>query len=281
MIRFEQRFKFAYIAAVASLVGGALGFRAIISTFDVHLIKKPVPLRLALDSLPARIGSWEKIGDDAEYGAAAIESLGTDIVLTRRYQNDDTKTVLELHIAYYTGKIDSVPHVPERCWATSGLLATMAPAHFNLDVGTAWELDSNTVHQGSNEPYPVVQRSHPITGREQTIFMPLGEVVLRATEFQDAKRPQQRLVGGYFFIANGRLTPSAFGVRGLAFNRSDEYAYYCKVQLNFSGLAGESGDLLPTFLPIATEFFEALMPELMARLPEWPSVERSFKDPTT
>ena len=243
--------------------------------FDVHLIKKAVPLRSSLDSLPIRIGTWEKFGNDAEYGAADIESLGTDIVLTRMYRQDGTDVILELHVAYYTGKIDSVPHVPERCWATSGLEATMAPSHFDLNVGKSWRVDQETLHVASSSPYPIVNRKHPVTGRDEIVFMPVGDVVMRATEFQDPKNPNERLVGGYFFIANGSLTPSAFGVRGVAFNRSVEYAYYCKVQLNYIGKVNQGEDLISTFIPVATDFFEVLLPELMVRLPEWPSIEGS------
>ena len=275
MIRFDSRFKLAYAAALIALVGGALGFRSIISAFDVHLIKKAVPLRLSLDGLPKRLGTWEKMGEDAEYGAADIESLGTDIVLTRMYRQDETNVILELHVAYYTGKIDSVPHVPERCWATSGLTATMAPAHFDLNVGKSWGVDQETLHVASGSPYPIVNRKHPVTGRDEKVFMPVGDIVMRATEFQNAKDPNIRLVGGYFFIANGSLTPSAFGVRGVAFNRSVEYAYYCKVQLNYVDKVDQGDDLLPAFIPVASDFFEVLLPELMARLPEWPSIEGS------
>ena len=28
---------------------------------------------------------------------------------------------LQVHISYYTGTIDDVPHIPERCWYASGL----------------------------------------------------------------------------------------------------------------------------------------------------------------
>lgn len=273
MISFHRGFKATYVAAIVVLIGGALGFRGAISSLQVHLMKKAVPLRLSLDSLPEKLGDWEKFGDDAEFGAAEIESLGTDIVLTRRYRQHGTGEMIELHVAYYTGKIDSVPHVPERCWASSGLLQTVPPVRLGLDVGEAWVLDEEVVHASSNQPYPIIHRTHPVTRRPEKVFMPMGAPEIRVTEFQDAKRPDNRLVGGYFFIANGQLTPSAFGVRGLAFSRSNEYAYYCKVQLNYVGTVGNSDELVSTFIPIASAFVDALLPELMTRLPEWPSIE--------
>lgn len=275
MIRFQKGIVIIYVTAVVVLIGGAIGFRSLIRGLDYHMMKKPVKLRLALDGIPSTLGEWKQVGKDAVYGSAEIESLGTETVLTRTYVREGSKRkeAIELHIAYYTGKIDDVPHVPERCWATSGLLQTISPEHLELDVGTMWERNETPIHKGSGEPYPFIQRLHPVTGASETVYMPVGDFLVRATEFQNEKKPTERLVGGYFFIANGRITPSAFGVRGLAFNRTDEYAYYCKVQLNFIGIAEEDREVFSAFIPVATNFIDHLLPELMARLPEWPAYD--------
>ena len=101
---------------------------------------------------------------------------------------------------------------------------------------------------------------------------------MQATEFQSEDRPDERLVGGYFFIANGRVTPSAFGVRSLAFNRTDKYAYYCKVQINFVGKSRQEREIFGKFEDVAGDFLEELMPELMKRLPDWPAIEAGSFD---
>ena len=281
MIRFQRGIVISYVTTMLVLIGGAVGFRSVISGLEYHMMKKPVKLRLALDGIPNHLGNWEQVGDDVVYGSAEIESLGTETVLTRMYQREgaEKNVVIELHVAYYTGKIDSVPHVPERCWATSGLQQTISPEHVNLNVGEHWKRNDDLLHKATAQPYPFIQRVHPVTGKNETVYMPVGDFKIRMTEFQNPKKPMDRVVGGYFFIANGRLTPSAFGVRGLAFNRTDEYAYYCKVQLNYLGSAQDDREVFLEFQPVATQFLNELLPELMARLPDWPTYDAmSFDD---
>ena len=148
MIRFQRGIVISYVTAMLVLIGGAVGFRSLISGLEYHMMKKPVKLRLALDGIPNHLGDWEQVGDDVVYGSAEIESLGTDTVLTRMYQREGSEknVVIELHVAYYTGKIDSVPHVPERCWATSGLQQTISPEHVNLNVGEHWKRNDDLLH---------------------------------------------------------------------------------------------------------------------------------------
>ena len=195
-----------------------------------------------------------------------------------RKKTDEGMQNVDLHIAYYTGKIDDVPHVPERCWATAGLTQTIAPEKIALDLADNWQVDDETRNSATDEAYPFVERTHPITGSVEVVHMPAGDVVMQATEFQNDKKPDERLVGGYFFIANGRVTPSAFGVRALAFNRTDEYAYYCKVQINFAGKASREREIFDKFGDISSDFLQQLMPELMIRLPDWPDIEANGFD---
>jgi hypothetical protein len=79
------------------------------------------------------------------------------------------------------------------------------------------------------------------------------------------------------FVANGRCTPSTIAVRELAFDLTDRYAYYCKVQLS---ARYPDGDLPPKerFRRDAEDFLAHLFPHLMRRLPDWPTVERSEND---
>ena len=52
MIRFNRGIVSAYVAAILVLLGGAIGFRELIRNLDYYLMKKPVPLRKALDGIP-------------------------------------------------------------------------------------------------------------------------------------------------------------------------------------------------------------------------------------
>ena len=109
--------------------------------------------------------------------------------------------------------------------------------------------------------------------------MPLGDYRLRITQFQDPRKPKRRLLGGYLFIANGRLTSDAYGVRALAFERTERFAYYCKVQFSMEiSVSNEEDSAIPLFRESANELFVALLPHLMVRLPDWPTVERRAAD---
>jgi hypothetical protein len=99
---------------------------------------------------------------------------------------------------------------------------------------------------------------------------PSAPLQLRITEFQGKSGQQrQRLFAGYCFIANGGWVSSAEGVRALAFNLTDDYAYYLKLQIGSTDvespedLAGAAGSLL-----------DDLLGELMTCLPDWAKVRR-------
>jgi len=104
--------------------------------------------------------------------------------------------------------------------------------------------------------------------------MPRGDVVATTIEFQDPKSPRIRQVGGYFFIANGKLESTSYGVRQAAFNLTDRYAYYCKVQITKKGQVEEDdGSLIGPFKEQSTQLLSVLLPEVMRCLPDWPEWE--------
>ena len=97
----------------------------------------------------------------------------------------------------------------------------------------------------------------------------------RVTLFTDPGNPELRMVGGYFFIANGRLTPNAMSVRRLAYNFSDTHAYFCKVQftlVNF-GSAMSDDEIVRYFKEQVEDIMVDLMPQVMRLLPDWPEYE--------
>ena len=110
----------------------------------------------------------------------------------------------------------------------------------------------------------------PFTLEAIEVLMPIGKFRIRTTEFEDKTRPHLRIFAGYYFIANGRITPSPDGVRLLAFNLNDKYAYYCKVQFT---MVGDRKLDQEVFVRIAAGFTDGLLPELMRCLPDWSEVE--------
>jgi hypothetical protein len=170
--------------------------------------------------------------------------------------------------------IDTVPHIPERCWGAGGLVQLGEPTQMPLAV----EMLASTrpdapVNAASGKPYPMATVVDPVTQASEDVALPIGDFAMTLTTFQDPKAPRFEQLGGYLFIANGRCTPSTIAVRSLAFDLTDRFAYFCKLQLS---ARYPLGDTPPArlFREQAEDFLTQLLPHLMRRLPDWPSVER-------
>ncbi len=263
----------AYAAALAILIAGAIGFRLLVAQLNIHLMKEPVELRRPLDTIPTRLGRWERVGSDSVFDDTIIEELGTRRYLDRIYavEGDPKKGIVHVHVAYYTGTIDAVPHIPERCWAVGGLELTRNSEGVEMAIDrSAWRPRGGR----AGDPYMVASVTDPITAEIDEVAMPRGEIAMTTIEFQNPKQPEIRQVGGYFFLANGSTARTSYDVRSLAFNLTDRYAYYCKVQLTKSGtVKGADESLMEPFKEDAEELLTQLIPPLMRCLPDWPSWE--------
>lgn len=281
-MRFERTALVAYVVALAALLTGAVGFSAAVRHLDYYLVKDPVELRTPLDTIPTTLGRWQRVGEDRRFSDAVIEELGTRNYLDRTYaiDGDPRKGAIAIHLAYYTGTIDDVPHIPERCWAVAGNLMTLDPAAMPLDVDVERWKPSERRNRATGEAYRRAAVSDPVTGKVTDVSLPVGDLELTVTEFQNPKAPRQRTIGGYLFVANGRLTRSAYGVRALAYERTERKAYYCKVQFNFSGMVSSDGEsLIPRYRTEVSELMSDLLPQLMKSLPDWPSIEAETAGP--
>ena len=269
---FDRHSRYALLVVAILLVFSSFGFNGIVYYMDVYLKKEPVPLRTELSRIPSRLGFWQADGPDQLLDVAQVESLGTSRYLNRTYVREDGRSgKIMLHIAYYTGMIDPVPHVPDRCFTAGGLSIKKLPVNLPLPIDTtAWREVPEKINASTGQPYRSVESRKTFTGEAIEILMPIGKFRIRTTEFEDITRPSLRIFAGYYFIANGRLTPSPDGVRLLAFDLSDRYAFYCKVQ--FTMIGGRNLDQ-EAFVRIVTGFTDELLPELMRCLPDWSEVE--------
>ena len=276
-MRVDRVVRSAFVAGCATLVVGGVGFRVALAQLQVYLKKEPVPLREPLDTLPAKLGRWKQVGKDTTFSDALIEELGPRNYLDRFYAIDGVaeKGIVEVHAAYYTGMVDTVPHIPERCWGAGGLVQLGDIVTMPLAIAGLGEPAADAPeNRATGLRYPMATVTDPVTRRSEPVALPVGEMAMTLTTFQDPKASRLVQFGGYFFIANGRCTPSTFGVRALAFNLTDRYAYYCKVQL--SGRYPEGAPpASERFRADSEDFLSQLLPHLMRRLPDWPSVERA------
>lgn len=268
--RLERRVAFA--VALAVLFIAATGFSTVLRAARIRLTKLPIhpASGLTLPSLPSKTDHWERYGPERPpLPADVLEQLGTENYMARQYvqrnlEKSDPRVRLELHCAYYTGTIDTVPHIPERCFVGGGLARTAGPFMIRLPLDmTRLSLDPNVdsaTHGGA------ILRARTRDGKR--VRMPRGveDLHMRVTSFVDPTG--HTVFSGYFFIANGGVVASADRVRELAFRLSDTYAYYAKVQITSSDV--HSPEELAQY---AANLLDDMLPFIMLRLPDWIDVE--------
>ena len=261
----SQRRAMLVVVVLIGLSRVGMGFA--MDALNIHLKKEPVPLRRGLADVPRSLGSWEAVGDDQRLSAEFIEELGTDQFLTRSYEHADGR-FLQLHLAYYTGMIDAVPHVPDRCLvATGGFDLEQLPENLPLGIQqSGWKkIDDLWFGVGVEDP---------LTGRVAEVFVPAGDLALRTSSFVRSDQPGTVLWGGYFFVANGKFAATPESVKRLAFDPSQKMAYYCKVQLVTQLKRRQDRS---DFVDASREFLELLLPHLMRSLPDWRSLSADLE----
>jgi len=272
------------IAACAVMLLGAGAIGAFIRLNGVHMQKTPIYAQddRQVSAVPSKTTDWEQIGADTIMNAEIVEVLGTENYVSRNYlrttDNDPKHPILlELHLAYYTGMIDTVPHVPERCFVGGGLQQSESSREIDLKMDTSsWRADPSvpTELAGlSGEIYTVRLSNDPKLSDApgQRVRLPRGvgpdsPIKLRASEFVAPNG--SKIYAGYFFIANGGTKANANDVRQLAFNLDDDYAYFLKVQIT-----GQTVDSFEEFGQYAGELVGELLGEIMRCVPDWTEVQ--------
>lgn len=271
----------AFLAATLTMAGAAMGMKTAIDLLHVVLHKRPIYAEggRGVRAIPTETSRWVQIGQDAVERPDVQEELGTDNYLTRAYIEKQpapgvAPRVLQLHAAYYTGMIDTVPHVPDRCFVGAGFSIVGGPWVLDVPMDTsAWAPATDLPPSLAGRVYTTrLSYDYSTGGRGRRVNLPIDmgpgkPLKIRVTEFKGPKTG--RRFEGYFFVANGGWVSSAEGVRFLAFQQSSEYAYYLKIQVGSSSvgsaeeLAAAAGDLLSD-----------LLGELMTCVPDWVRVEQ-------
>lgn len=271
----------AWSRAPLLLTAGLLSFAAIgltagLHAADIHLTKRPVHPRsgLTVQALPRQTAGWEQIGRDRIESAEIQEELGTDNYVSRTYRRKSSAggppQYVELHAAYYTGSVDTVPHVPDRCFVGGGMLIDGATVNVPLTLDTdRWALDTDPAipeaWQGTIYTTRISSDSRNAPNKRVRLPRRPHDLKLRCTPYVTPRG--DRLVAGYFFIANGGHVAGADGVRLLAFDLKSDYAYYLKVQ--FTSLDVETPEELAE---LAADLLGELIGELMLCVPDWVDV---------
>ena len=280
------------------VVLGVLGLSSVtmsaaISYFKIYLKKEPIeaPLGRQVNAIPYQSESFVRIGTDQRMPKDIEEVLGTQNYLSRHYVERKARPgqeprVLQVHLAYYTGMIDTVPHVPDRCMVGAGLqlksilgdvpipmdqtrwtLDDHVPAHL---AGRIFRVKTSYSMGADNKPFldangaPMIFSDVP--GTPFRLPRDPASIRLRTMEFGD--NAGNKRYAGYFFIANGGVVSRAEEVRLLAFDLKSSYAYYLKVE--FQSDSVESGDELAA---LAGVFLDENFAEIMRCTPDWVEVE--------
>lgn len=272
---FPRRFAPAYAVGIAMLLTSALALGTIINTLGIQLRKLPIEpaTGLRFHSMPIEFPGWARYGQEQPpLAKEVLETLGTSNYLSRHYiqtgvGEDQKRNIVELHCAYYTGSVDTVPHVPERCFVGGGMSITGGPWVLSIPVDASQFARDTGIDQAAHGEVMLAQTSSYSTRPNQRVHLPrdLKDLKMRVTEY--GTPGGQRLFAGYFFIANGGSVPNAESVRLLAFKLDDTYSYFAKIQFSSSsvGSAQELADMAGSMLTV-------MLPEIMLRLPDWVDV---------
>lgn len=281
----------AFFAGLSLLVGSAAGLSFVVKALGAHLTKLPIQPanNIKQHSLPTEIkgwpdqeSGWRQYGQDRDLSKEEIEELGTSDTISRLYlsygraarddaQSEAGRTVgLQLHTAYYTGMIDTVPHVPERCVTAAGTALDGSPREVSVPLDMSLLAPDPLADQTKGTVYRMRNWN---VGRFVRLPRGIENLRMTVTPFKDGKTGK-RFFAGYFFIANGGVVSSANAVRLLAFRLQDDYAYYLKVQFTCQDI--ESEEQLGV---MAGRMLNALLPDLALRVPDWVEVEAGMYPP--
>ncbi len=248
-----------FIAAVVVLAIAAVGLNAATEYLQLHFRKIAVPLPHPLASLPDRFGNWVQVSKDQPLPGEIEEALGAkeyifrDYVDTRmvasseleqfkdktaeerqllfgRMRASNPRACATLAVTYYTGMVDTVAHIPERCYVAGGYQPTQT----------------------------------------KTLTWPIGTdaagVDVRFIRFEDQTGMAKVWTNvGYVFHVNGGFESSPLGVRRSLQKLFERYGYYAKVEvMNLAPDENQSKAQMIDLLASAMPQIEKTLPDWQA-----------------
>ena len=270
-----------YVLALTLLGGAALLLNFSADYLKLHFRKQPVQLRVSRldgpDGIPPRLGKWVQVSRDKPLDPDIEHILGTSQYVQRTYVNtaatdpdtirqltdssgpdrekaifalqaEHPEAVINIGIFYYTGLVDTVAHIPERCYIADGFDVTSYEEEKNQKLGS----------------YP--------DGRERTLNF-------RYLNFEDQSgRNRVNTNVAYLFHVNGHYESDPLGVRRSLQNLLEKYGYYAKVELmTISPALSPQGreQSRQQSLTAMADLLRSLLPEFERCLPDWEKVHSS------
>jgi len=260
----------AFVALAGVLLVAAVGLNAATQYMKLYFKKQPVALSRPLETLPEVIRTWVQVSRDEPLDGELEQTLGTDKYVFRQYVNSaalgrsvesireevkgkDKKereelirsyvrhapaSMISFAVTYYTGMVDTVAHIPDRCYVADGYV----PSKY---LEEAWPIDPRA--GGGTEG-----------------------VGVRFITFEDQTTNTERLTKNvaYFFHCNGAWESDPLGVRRRLQNLAERYGYYAKVEV-MTLLKDQDQSR-----KVMTEFLASAVPEVEKCLPDWNAVKQ-------
>jgi hypothetical protein len=248
----------SFRAAFTVLLAAALGLIFTTEKLKLYYRKEPVPMRSAFKAgIPEQLGDWIRVAGDEKLDEDLLKALDTNEYLFCNYLNfrvlgrtpeqlrqefaalppKDQKqllgklrqqspaAVLDVALTYYTGKADTVAHIPERCYIGDGYEIVTPPEN------QVWGLD------------------HDVQVRFITFENPDS---VSAVPSQVA----------YFFHVNGTYSSSSDYVRVQLQDLFNRYGYYAKVELMCKTTdRAAAAETMRNFLVAALPAVEKVLPD--------------------
>lgn len=274
----------AFLVSLALLLGSAATLSATIKAFKVYTRKEPIEVALKCSSVPKETPTWAQVGQDHLETAEVLDTLGTQNYLTRLYVSKPDAKIseggaksIQLHLAYYTGMVDTVPHVPDRCFVGAGIPLAGGPfdvpvkldrSQWLEDLAASSDTEKETGEKGVKIYTVRLGPNSKSPGNRVRLPRGIENLQMRVFQFKEPGKDQM-LHAGYFFIANGGLTNTAQNVRLLAFDLKSYYAFYQKVQVSSPNVKSPE-----ELAELAARLFDELLPDIMLTVPDWTEVIR-------
>jgi hypothetical protein len=259
-----------FLIVVGILSISAVGLNVAVGYLQLRFLKDPVYLKQELSTVPKQLGDWVQVSKDEPLDKEMQSTLATDKYIFRDYVNtklvapDDLakfnglgsrerkdlvaqiqankpQAVINMALTYYTGGVDTVAHIPERCYVADGYQPAETPETLSWDMGP---------DRMSRTP------SNP-------------KIDVRFLNFEDqtgARRVTKRVA--YFFFADGQYESDPLTVRQTLANLRYKHGFYSKVELM---------SIMPDHdecAKVMSSFLQSAMPEVEKCYPDWNKVEQ-------
>lgn len=204
--------------------------------------------RDAVDKL-VRLGQEAEAMDESDEAQSRAKKLKQQewSAALRKLQLANPEAVMSFNVTFYTGMVDTVAHVPDRCMVADGY------------------------EPKDPRPVKIVAGAYP----DETP----REIEMQFATFED--QTGHGRVGrnvAYFFHCNGDYTPSSVAVRGKLQNLFEKHGYYAKVEMmtDDPGRAqapSEKAEDLKKSTDAMADLLAAALPEIERCLPDWKAVK--------